>query len=153
MKKVLAIVFALLTMVTLFGCSSNNTSAKTSKEVRATIKTNSGETKQMTFQELKEIENANSILFEDEYIGADITVTSKITKIGGAYRLTSWFDCDAYVELDAGNGYAHFFKPITEEYAKTLTVGDTITVSGKIGMASVASSFDIYIMKDEISPY
>lgn len=152
MKKILAIVLVLSAVVMFFGCSSNNTSGKSPKEVLATVKTNSGETKQMTLQEIKTIGETNSILFESEYIGADITVTSTITEIGGAYRLTSWFDCDAYVKLE-GNNIGCFFKPITEEYAKTLNVGDTITVSGKIGMASVASSFDIYIMHDEISPY
>lgn len=151
MKKALAIFLTFVIMGSLFGCSTNNEPEGTDEKILATIQTNSGERRQMSLQELRDIEDTNSILFEDEYIGADITVTSTITKIGGAFRLTSWFDCDAYVELDAGN-IGCFFKPITEEYAKTLKVGDTITVSGKIGMASV-TGFDIYIMQDEISPY
>lgn len=151
MKKVFEAILAVVVMVSLFGCSTNKEAEGVKEKVLATVQTNSGERKQMTLQELRNIEETNSILFENEYIGADITVTSTITKIGGAFRLTSWFDCDAYVELDAGN-IGCFFKPITEEYAKTLKVGDTITVSGKIGMASV-TGFDIYIMKDEISPY
>ena len=151
MKKIFAIVLALAVMISLFGCSSSNGAGNKGKKILATVQTNSGERKQMTLRELRDVEESNSILFEDEYIGADITVTSTITKIGGAYRLTSWFDCDAYVELDAGN-IGCFFKPVTEAYAKTLNVGDTITVSGKIGMASV-TGFNIYIMKDEISPY
>lgn len=151
MKKIFCFFLAVVAMVSLVGCSTNKESEGTEEKILATVQTNSGERKQMTLQELRHIEETNSILFEDEYIGADITVTSTITKIGGAFRLTSWFDCDAYVELDAGN-IGCFFKPISEEYAKTLNVGDTITVSGKIGMASVAG-FDIYIMKDEISPY
>ena len=151
MKKfALALVF--LIVLPLFGCAAAQQNEKTAETVTATVITNSGETKKMTLQELKNIQESNSILFEDEYIGADITVTSKVKKIGGAYRVTSWFDCEAYVELDAG-GSGRFFKPITEEYAKTLSVGETITVSGKIGMASVASYFDIYILKDKISPY
>lgn len=157
MKKAISFVLAMLMIMSLAGCvasaPSENTPApeKEPDKITATVRTNSGETKQMTLQELKNIEETNSFLFESEYIGADITVTSKITKIGGAFRLTSWFDCDAYVELEA-NSIGCFFKPVTEAYAKTLNVGDVITVSGKIGMASVAG-FDIYILKDKISPY
>lgn len=150
-EKVFSVIMAILVIMSCFGCSSGVTDGKNDDKVLATVTTNSGETKQMTLQQIKDVEETNSILFENEYIGADITVTSTITKIGGAFKLTSWFDCDAYIELEA-NDLGCFFKPITEEYATTLNVGDTITVSGKIGMASV-TGFDIYIMQDEISPY
>lgn len=145
MKK--SIIFGVILccfLMLLTGCSGG-------KKVKATVVTNSGETKQMTLDEIKEIEESNSVLFENEYVGADISVTSTVTKIGGAYMLRSWFECDAYVELEAGST-GTFFKPITEDYAGTISVGDTITVRGKIGMASV-SSFNIYIFKDKISPY
>lgn len=151
MRKMGSFLLALLIIASLAGCATKEEAVETPGAIYATITTNSGETKYMTLQEINDIEASNSILFEDEYIGADITVTSAITKIGGAYRLTSWFDCDAYVELESGS-FGCFFKPVTEEYAKTLRVGDTITVSGKIGMASVTGS-DIYIFKDKISPY
>ena len=152
MKKVVSLIMVLFVIGVLAGCSAHKEPAETpSNKIFATVTTNSGEMKQMTLQEIKAIEESNSILFEDEYIGADITVTSTITKIGGAFRLSSWFDCEAYVELEAGS-FGCFFKPITEEYARTLSVGDTITVSGKIGMASVGG-MDIYILKDKISPY
>lgn len=143
MKKIISLVLICCFLVSFTGCFSN--------KVKATVTTNSGETKEMTLDEIKEIEETNSVLFEEEYVGADITVTSKIEKIGGAYMLRSWFDCDAYLELESG-GTGCFFKPITEDEAKNYNVGDTVTVSGKIGMASVAS-FDIYIMATKISPY
>ncbi|MBQ3088210.1 MAG: hypothetical protein IJC36_01105, partial [Clostridia bacterium] len=144
MKKIIAIgVVLCCVFVLLTGCFGGG-------KVKATITTNSGETKEMTLDEIKEIEETNSILFEEEYVGAEITLTSTITKIGGAYMLRSWFECDAYLELESGSTGC-FFKPITEEEASTFNVGDTITVSGKIGMASV-SSFDIYIMATKTSP-
>ncbi len=145
MKKIMTISIMLCCVLVFFsGCFGGG-------KVKATVVTNSGETKEMTFDEIKKIEESNSVLFEEEYVGADISVTSKIEKIGGAYMLRSWFECDAYLELESGStGY--FFKPITEDEAKNYNVGDTVTVSGKIGMASVAGS-DIYIMATEISPY
>ena len=157
MKKIISLALALFMVLIIGGCTAVAPNEKTpatekdSNKIMATIKTNSGAIKQMTLQEIKEIAETNSILFESEYVGADISVTSTITKIGGAFRLTSWFDCDAYIELEA-NSIGCFFKPITEAYAKTLNVGDTVTVSGKIGMAS-AAGLDIYILKDKISPY
>ncbi len=145
MKKIMAIGVVLCCVLVLFaGCFGGG-------KIKATVVTNSGETKEMTLDEIKEIEESNSVLFEEEYVGADISVTSTIEKIGGAYMLRSWFECDAYLELESGSTGC-FFKPITEDEAKTYNVGDTVTVSGKIGMASV-SSFDIYIMATEISPY
>lgn len=143
MKKIISFVLVFCITISFVGCSSN--------KVKATITTNSGEMKQMTLDEIKEIEDSNSILFNNEYVGANISVTSAVTKIGGAYMLRSWFDCDAYVELEAGS-FGTFFKPITEEEAATLNVGDIITVSGRIGMASVASS-NIYIFATKTSPY
>lgn len=144
MRKIITIGMVLCLVVVMFtGCSGG--------KVKATVTTNSGEIKEMTLDEIKEIEDSNSVLFEEEYVGADISVTSKIEKIGGAYMLRSWFDCDAYLELESGSTGC-FFKPITEDEAKTYSVGETVTVSGKIGMASVAG-FDIYIMATEISPY
>lgn len=143
MKKIISFILILCFLFSFVGCSSNS--------VKATVKTNSGEVKEMTLEEIKKIEDTNSVLFEEEYVGADISVTSKIEKIGGAYMLRSWFDCDAYLELESGSTGC-FFKPITEDEAKNYNVGDTVTVSGKIGMASV-SSFDIYIMATKTSPY
>ena len=145
MKKIMAIGVVLCCVLVLFaGCFGGG-------KIKATVVTNSGETKEMTLDEIKEIEESNSVLFKEEYVGADISVTSTIEKIGGAYMLRSWFECDAYLELESGSTGC-FFKPITEDEAKTYNVGDTVTVSGKIGMASV-SGFDIYIMATEISPY
>ncbi len=144
MKKIIAIGIVLCCVVaSLTGCFGG--------KVKATVTTNSGEVKELTLDEIKDIEESNTVLFEEEYVGADITVTSTITKVGGAYMLRSWFDCDAYLELESGSTGC-FFKPITEEEASTYNVGDTVTVSGKIGMASVAS-FDIYIMATKTSPY
>lgn len=144
MKRIIAISVVLCCILaSLTGCFGG--------KVKATVITNSGETKEMTLDEIKEIEETNSILFEEEYAGADITVTSTITQIGGAYMLRSWFECDAYLELESGCSGC-FFKPITVEEASSYNVGDTVTVSGKIGLASV-SSFDIYIMATKTSPY
>lgn len=145
MKKIMVLGVVLSCVLVQFsGCFGGG-------KVKATVVTNSGETKEMTLDEIKEIGETNSVLFEEEYVGADISVTSKIEKIGGAYMLRSWFDCDAYLELESGSTGC-FFKPITEDEAKSYNVGDTVTVSGKIGMASV-SSFDIYIMATKTSPY
>ena len=145
MKKIMSIVVVLCCALALFsGCFGGG-------KVKASVVTNSGETKEMTLDEIKEIEKSNSVLFEEEYVGADISVTATIEKIGGAYELRSWFECDAYLELESGSTGC-FFKPITEEEAKTYSVGQTVTVNGKIGMATVAG-FDIYIMATKISPY
>ena len=133
MKKIVAILLLLAVAFSLFACGNNGNTVKT---VKATVVTNSGETKQMTIDEIKEIANSNTLLFEKEYAGAKITVTSTIKKIGGSYTLQSWFHCDAYVELDAPGSSSYWFHPVTEEYALTLSVGETITVSGRIGLAS-----------------
>lgn len=140
-KKIMVIGVVLCCVLVLFArCFAGG-------KVKATVVTNSGETKEMTLDEIREIEETNSVLFKEEYVGADISVTAKIEKIGGAYRFPSWFECDAYLELESGSTGC-FFKPITEDEAKNYNVGDTVTVSGKIGMASVAS-FNIYIMATE----
>lgn len=148
MKKTISLLLALVMCLSLCACGSG----PETKTVKATVVTNSGETKQMTLAEIKGVVESNSLLFEKEYVGADITVTSTITKIGGAFLLTSWFECEAYLELDASDNAGCWFKPVTEDYALTLSVGDEITVSGKIGMAS-ATGFDVYILYDKISPY
>lgn len=83
MKKVIAILMVLGVLLSLCACGS--------KAPKATVVTNSGETKQMTLEEIKEIEESNEVLFEEEYVGADITVTSTVTKIGGAYLFKPWF--------------------------------------------------------------
>lgn len=145
MKKIMALGVVFCCVLVLFsGCFGGG-------KIKATVVTNSGETKEMTLDEIKEIEETNSVLFKEEYVGAGITVTSTIKEIGGAFMLRSWFECDAYLTLESGSTGC-FFKPITEDEAKNYNVGDTVTVSGKIGMASV-SGFDIYIMATEISPY
>ena len=153
MKKVISFTVVFLLLLTFTACS-NTESAELPTEtnaITAKVVTNSGTTEYLTFKEIMEIESSNSVLFEREYIGADIEVTSQIVKIGGGFRLTSWFDCDAYVVLTAGSG-GGFFKPITEDFAATLRAGDELTVSGKIGMATVTGSY-VYILKDSISPY
>lgn len=149
MKKIITLFLLLAVALSLFACGNLGGS---NKAVKATIVTNSGETKQMTLEEIKEIVKTNTLLFEKEYAGADITVTSTITKIGGSFELTSWFKCEAYVELDAADSIGCWFHPVTEEHALTLKVGDKITVSGKIGLAT-SSGFDVYILYDKISPY
>ena len=149
MKKILSILLLLAITLSLFACSVQTENNKT---ITATVVTNSGQTKQMTLQEIKEISESNSLLFEKEYVGADIKVTSTITKIGGSFELTSWFKCEAYVELDASSNMGCWFHPVREEYALTLNVGDEITVAGKIGSCTV-SGFDVYILYDAISPY
>lgn len=148
MKKIISFLLSLVLCLSLCACSGSSET----KTVKATVTTNSGETKQMTLAEIKGVAESNSLLFEKEYVGADITVTSTITKIGGAFLLTSWFECEAYLELDASDNVGCWFKPVTEDYALTLSVGDEITVTGKIGMAS-ATGFDVYILFDKISPY
>lgn len=149
MKKILSILLLLAITLSLFACSVQTESNKT---ITATVVTNSGQTKQMTLQEIKEISESNSLLFEKEYVGADITVTSTITKIGGSFELTSWFKCEAYVELDASNSVGCWFHPVREAYALTLNVGEELTVSGKIGMATVTGG-DVYILYDDTFPY
>ena len=151
MKKVLALILMFALMLAFAACGEKNADKSNENRITAKVVTNSGKTEHLTLSEILEIENSNSVLFEREYIGADIEVTSKIQKIGGGYRLTSWFDCDAYVELESG-GAGCFFKPITEDFAATLRVGDELTVKGKIGMATV-TGWDVYILKDKISPY
>lgn len=149
MRRVILFGLVVCIVLSFAACSFAGTD---NNEIRATVVTNSGETKEMTLQEIKDVEESNSILFEEEYVGADITVTSTVKKVGGSYTLTSWFDCDAYVELDSGSNIACFFHPITREQAKTVSVGDTMTAKGKIGMATVAG-FDVYILKTAIQPY
>ena len=60
MKRILTFVLILCIAISFVGCSSN--------EVKATIITNSGETKQMTIDEIREIKESNSILFQKEYL-------------------------------------------------------------------------------------
>ena len=145
MKRFLTAILALLMIVSLCACGGNGNS-------KESVITNSGVTKEMTFAEIKDVIENNNVQFEDEYMGADITVTSTVTKVGGLYELTAWFDCEAYVELEAGSSMGSWFYPITRDYASTLSVGDEITVSGKIAMAS-AASFNIYIFKENaLSP-
>lgn len=151
MKKVLSLILVALLLVTFAACGESKAQEPADNKITAKVITNSGKTEHLTLDEIMEIENSNSVLFEREYIGADIEVTSKIRKIGGGFRLTSWFDCDAYVELESG-GFGCFFKPITEDFAATLRVGDELTVKGKIGMATV-TGWNVYILKDKISPY
>ena len=153
MKRILAIILVLISIVSFSACGGDEKSNEQSnEESKATVITNSGETKEMTFAEIRDIIDSNSIQFEDEYVGADITVSSTVTEVGGLYELQSWFDCEAYVKLEAGSIIANWFYPTTRDYAATLSVGDEITVSGKIAMAS-AASFNIYIFKENaLSP-
>jgi len=153
MKKIISFALMLCLLLTFTACGNteNDKSPVSSDVITAKVVTNSGTTEYLTFTEIMEIESSNSVLFEREYIGADIEVTSKIVIIGGGFRLSSWFDCDAYVILTAGSG-GGFFKPITKDFAATLRAGDELTVSGKIGMATVTGSY-VYILKDAISPY
>lgn len=142
----------IIVIVALFAYSRISSTIKDNNISRATVITNSGEIKQMTAEEIRNICDTNSILFEREYAGAEITVTSTITEIGGAYLLRSWFDCEAYIMLDASDFMTSWFRPVTEEYAASVNVGDTVTVSGKIARATVAGT-DVYIFETTNSPY
>lgn len=144
MKRIIALALVLVIALSLCACGGN-------KAPKATVTTNSGETKQMTLEDIREIADNNTPLFEKEYAGADITVTSTVTKIGGAYLYSPWFDCEAYLELESGD-LGVWFYPIREDATANYNIGDTVTATGKIGMATVAN-FNVYILKTMNSPY
>lgn len=152
MKKILSIILLLAITMTLFACAADNNNGSDEKIIQARVVTNSGQTKQMTLQEILDIADTNSLLFEKEYVGAKISVTSTITRIGGSFELTSWFQCEAFVELKSSDGMGCWFHPVREAYALTLNVGDKITVNGRIGMATVTGN-DVYILYDDTFPY
>lgn len=152
MKKIISVLLLFAIAMTLFACAADNNNGNEEKTIQAKVITNSGQTQQMTLQEILDIADTNSLLFEKEYVGAKITVTSTITRIGGSFELTSWFQCEAFVELKSSDGMGCWFHPVREAYALTLNVGDEITVSGRIGMATVTGG-DVYILYDDTFPY
>ena len=87
MKRILAIILVLISIVSFSACGGDEKSNEQSnEESKATVITNSGETKEMTFAEIRDIIDSNSIQFEDEYVGADITVTSTVSEV--VHRIT-----------------------------------------------------------------
>ncbi len=142
-RRLWALVIVILAIVLLYTGISVLT--ENNRSVKATVVTNSGKTKQMTLEEIRTVANDNRALFEREYAGAEITVTSKVSNVGSAYELENVFSCDAYIQLDAGEAIAYWFCPVTEEIAETMSLGRTVTVNGTIGPITGNNHLDVYI--------
>jgi len=141
MKKLFISLLSILLIFSLTACSLGSN--------KATVTTNSGEVKEMTFDEIKDLPDENQPLFTEEYCGATVEFTGKISSVGGAYLLRSWFEVDAYLEIESSSsGPGVWFVEIPRSEASNYNVGDTVYVKGKLAMATVAS-FNICILEDD----
>ena len=90
-KRLWVLVIFILTVVLLY--TGISALVDNSHAVKATVVTNSGKTRQMTLEEIRSIANDQRELFLNEYAGAEITVTSQVSYVGGEYALESGFSC------------------------------------------------------------
>ena len=97
MKKILATLLSAILIFSLCACSKvtrtetgnsantnvNNTSNNTQENIKATVVNKQGVTEQLTAKELLDIQSGNALKFDNDYWTAKVTVTGKISKIGG----------------------------------------------------------------------
>lgn len=146
MKKFLAFIMSVVLIFSLCACGSSsqansNNTTNTASEVKATVRTNEGATEHLTSKELCDLSAANNISFEKKYWCAKVTVTGTLKKIDGAITINGTsYDWALYVEggsCDWFIGKTRYNESnITEDFIATLSIGDTIEISGEIVGAS-----------------
>ena len=147
MKKITAIILSLVLILSLCACGNNsnnnssnnssNNSNNTQKNVKATVVNKQGTTEYLTAKELNDISDSNPVKFDKNYWSAKVTVTGKVTEIGGLSSVNGsnykWTlkveggECDWFIGDDNYNT-----STVTEDLIASLSKGDTVEISGEI---------------------
>ena len=134
MKRILAILLSAMFIFSLCACSN---STNTNSNVKATVVNKQGVTEQLTAKEILDISEANPLNFDNNYWSAKVTVTGKITKIGGTEIINgSHYNWTLTIEGGDGDWFIGDDKyntsTVSEDFIATLNIGDTVEISGEI---------------------
>lgn len=151
MKKILATLLSAILIFSLCACSKvtrtetgnsantnvNNTSNNTQENIKATVVNKQGVTEQLTAKELLDIQSGNALKFDNDYWTAKVTVTGKISKIGGEEIINgSHYNWTLKIEGGEGDWFIGEGKyntsTVSKDYIASLNVGDTVEISGEI---------------------
>lgn len=150
MKKLIAIILSLVLILSLCACGSStssnssgssNSKSNTTKDVKATVVNNKGETEYLTAKDLIDIQESNPLNFDNNYWSAKVTVTGTVNEIGGLSSINGthyeWTlkveggECDWFI----GDG-KYNTSTVSEDLLASLKKGDTVQISGEIVGAS-----------------
>ena len=131
MKKLLALLLALVMVLSLCACGS--------KAVTATIVTNDGETVQKTREELSKEYDGNSVSYGEKYEGASISFVGTVESVSQYYSKTmghsiQQIDFDDGFQLQLVDG---FFDDIISDISK----GDKLEVTTNMHGASMSAVY------------
>ena len=112
-------------------------------EVSVEITNNDGVVETLSSDNLCDIYSKNNIKFDDKYLGAPITVVSKIEKVGSRTLDASGHLMMAYVDLEGG----WRIEASSTDVVADFDIGDTVKVSGNIWSAFM-KPVEIYIIND-----
>lgn len=129
MKKVLVALLVLAMVFSLFGCGAS--------EIKATVINNNGETEYLSAKELAEIKDENSIAFEKNYWSCKVIVEGKIKEVTAAKFINgTYYSWTIKVEGGSADWFIGKGKynesNVDEDFLATLSVGDTVKISGDI---------------------
>ena len=149
MKKLFALLLSLILIVSLCACgntkqtTTNNAAnkANSANEVKATVINKDGGTESLSAKELADIKESNPLNFDNKYWCAKVTVTGKITDIGGLSNINGtnykWTLTIEGGEWDWFIGDSEYnTSTVTQDFIATLSKGDTVQISGEIVGAS-----------------
>ena len=151
MKKLICILLAIVTCLSLGACTTNTNDEinKTANNPRAIVVNNDGETERLTADELRTLYNANQIAFSNKYFGAFVTLVADVVSVHGL-TVADGHRMVAYAVLE-GNWTVEVS---SRDLVADLMPGDTVIVTGNI--YSAHWDIQLYIVngwKTTIQPY
>lgn len=140
MKKLLAIILAMIMMFSFAACGNANSASEYNKAI---ITDKDGNVVEMTAKELCELYDSNTAKFNKLYERASITITGKIESINNYSN-----NLHTYYSINIDNGWELQVAEHSElgETIYKLNVGDTVKVTSKIQSAFGirVTIYDIY---------
>ncbi len=134
-KKILSILLIGVMVIGLTGCNSKNSNSK------ATITDNNGDVVELSFEELENIFESNSVKFENNYSGATIKFKGIVKSISN--RISCRIANTGCRRINFTNGWYVYLLDDTEDNTHlnsydftSFDVGDTLKITSKIAKDS-----------------
>lgn len=129
MKKVFITLLIVTMLISLIGCNAS--------EIKATVINNNGETEYLSAKELAEIKDENSIAFEKNYWSCKVVVEGEVKEVTSSKIINgTYYSWTIKVEGGSADWFIGKGKynesNVDEDFLATLSVGDTVKISGDI---------------------